>query len=149
MLYKKALAIAFLVTIMTACQNAPNKSSNDGTVYQSTDEQNITVSQSKNIYHEEKMASEGYFIPCTNGSYLIIIDDYGPAEVHPENGDDSLFSELSAGDRVVASHGYFLETYPARTELYTIEKLSDGDISDIPEGTLEKLEQMGWIPVGD
>ena len=44
------------------------------------------------IIEDVTMGSEGFFLPCTNGSCLLIIDNYGPTELTPEDGDYSVFS---------------------------------------------------------
>lgn len=163
MRYKNALLILALVTCLTACGKSSVSDNMDGANYWDSDGNPITFSETVGQGYEistaevsetEKiedvtMESEGFFLPCTNGSYLLIIDNYGPTELTPEDGDNSVFSEFSAGDRVRAVHGILLETYPAMTTFSNIEKLSEGDLSDIPAELLYDLEEMGWIAVSD
>lgn len=122
---KKALVIFVLAACLTACGKSPASENND------------------------KIVSEGFFLPCTNGSYLLIAENYGPIELDPKNGDNNIFSEFTAGNRVKAVHGIILESYPATTTFYSIEKLSDGTLSDIPADTLSNLEELGWIAATD
>ena len=161
MRYKKALLILALVTCLTACGKSSVSDNMDGANYWDSDGNPITVSEIVGKGYETTLAevsetekiedvtmeSEGFFLPCTNGSYLLIIDNYGPTELTPEDGDNSIFSKFTAGDRVKAVHGILLETYPAMTTFCSIEKLSEGDLSDIPADTLTKLEELGWIAV--
>lgn len=158
MRYKKALAVLALAACLTACGKSAVSDDKDGAYYWDSDGNPITfsetvgqgeVSETDIADNTDTMISEGYFLPCTNGSYLLIIDNYGPTELTPEDGDNSVFSEFSAGDRVKAVHGILLETYPAMTELFSIEKLSEGDISDIHAELLYDLEEMGWIAISD
>ena len=77
----------------------------------------------------------------------MIVDNQGPTEMFPENGDNSIYDDLSAGDTIMVTHSGIEETYPGQTTIYSIEKISDGDLSDIPADTLTKLEEIGWIAV--
>lgn len=161
--YKKALAVLTLAACLSACGESSVSENMDGANYWDSDGNPITFSETVGQGYEtstaevsetEKiedvtMESEGFFLPCTNGSYLLIIDNYRPTELTPEDGDNSVFSEFSAGDRVKAVHGILLETYPAMTTFSNIEKLSEGDLSDIPAELLYDLEEMGWIAVSD
>ena len=87
-------------------------------------------------------------MPCTGGSYLMI-DDFGPTELLPENGDNSIFDNLTVGDKINVEHGEILLTYPPMTTVFNIEKISDGGISDIPAGIVAELKDMGWIVATD
>lgn len=162
MRYKNSLLILALVTCLTACGKSSVLDNMDGANYWDSDGNPITFSKTVGKEYEttlaevsetdiadntDTMVSEGFILPCTNGSYLLIIDNYGPTELTPEDGDNSIFSKFTAGDRVKAVHGILLETYPAMTTFCSIEKLSEGDLSDIPADTLTKLEELGWIAV--
>lgn len=93
--------------------------------------------------------SEGYILPCENGSYLLINDSMGAVALNPENNDNSIFDGLTAGDTVRVNHGYCLESFPLQTTIYSIEKIAEGELSDIPEDALKQLEEMGWLPLTD
>ena len=96
---------------------------------------------------EEWIVSVGYILPCENGTYLFINDDMGPVVLNPENNDNSIFEDLSAGDTVRVTHGLILTIYPGQTTVKSIEKLSEGELSDIPDDTLKQLEELGWLPL--
>lgn len=98
---------------------------------------------------DTKIISEGYILPCENDSYLLINDSMGAVVLYPENNDNSIFDGLTVGDTVRVNHGYCLESYPSQTTIYNIEKIADGELSDIPEDTLKQLEEMGWLPLTD
>lgn len=98
---------------------------------------------------ETTVVSEGFILPCENGSYLLISENMGAVVLNPENNDNSVFYELTAGDIVRVTRGYILESYPGQTTIYDIEKIADGELSDIPDDTLKQLEELGWLPVTD
>lgn len=94
---------------------------------------------------DTKQSSEGFFLPCENDCYIIIIDDYGPTEMYPVEKDFNIFADLSVGDRIKIMNGMFEETYPARTEVYSVEKISDGSMDDIPTEIISELEEFGRV----
>lgn len=96
---------------------------------------------------ETVMVSEGFFMPCTNGSYLMITDNGYCSAVELCSDDTGLFGGLSAGDVIRVSHDPVRETFPGSTVVYELEKVSDGGIEDIPGDILEQLEGMGWVAV--
>lgn len=96
---------------------------------------------------ETTAVSEGFILPCENGSYLLISENMGAVVLNPDNNDSSIFDGLTAGDVVRVNRGYILESYPSQTTLYDIEKITDGELSDIPEDTLKQLEELGWLPL--
>lgn len=151
MRYIKTILTLALIASLTACGNTqtPNEV---GETSLTSGEAVVTSTQSVSeteIIEDVTMVSEGFFMPCTNGSYLLIKDDYGAMQISPDNGDTSIFSEFTIGDRVKAVHGLILETYPSMTTFCSIEKLSEGDISDIPAETLYDLEELGWIAISN
>ena len=103
---------------------------------------------------DEHIATEvsvGYFIPFTGGNYMMI-NDSGSTELLTENGDNSIFDNLTAGDKIRVEHSEILLTYPSMTTAFKIEKISDGDISNIPTeivSELENLKDLGWIVATD
>lgn len=104
------------------------------------------TSGSDNNSRSDIWDSEGYFMPCTNGAYLIVSDTIGAATLRPAKDVNIDFSDLTVGDKIRIKHGVILESYPAQTDIYGIEKLADGELSDIPEDALSSLEQLGWLP---
>lgn len=87
--------------------------------------------------------SVGHCIATDNGRYLIVIDN-SPISMHQRSGKESIFPELDTGDRIFIIHDGIAETYPGKTGLYFILKLSDGNISDVPEEILNQLQELGW-----
>ena len=91
---------------------------------------------------EERFSHEGIFIPCENGNYCIYIEDEGLIEFST-GIDEDIFAEISIGDRIRIVHGTVAESYPAQTIVYSIEKIEDGSIEDIPTDILSDLESLG------
>lgn len=148
MRYIKTLLTLALIACLSACENtqAPNAVVESPATSAEASATTAKVSETEAI-EEVTMESEGFFMPCTNGSYLIIIDVQGPTEMYHENGDNSIYDDLSVGDTIKVTHSEIEETYPGLTIIYSIEKISDGALSDIPADTLASLEELGWLPV--
>lgn len=88
--------------------------------------------------------SIGNCIEADNGRYLIVLDN-SPIAMHQRSGKESMFPDLDTGDKMFIVHDGINETYPGKTGLYYIFKLSDGDIHDVPEEIMSQLQEMGWI----
>ena len=84
--------------------------------------------------------SEALYMETAHG-HMLLIDD-GPVSV---SGKDSLFKNLTTGDRVLVAHGLIAESYPGQAKAYLCIKQADGTEEDIPEEVLDSLRDMGWI----
>lgn len=59
------------------------------------------------------------------------------------------FQKLHTGDKILVFHdGRMMLSYPAQLNVYLCIRLRKGDVSDLPEGGSEALEEMGWIQGG-
>ena len=87
---------------------------------------------------------EGQFL-VTNDGYMIIDKNNSPIVMSNQSKNEKIFENLSNGDKIVAVIGMIEETYPARTDLHFLIKLSDGEYEDLPESTLFGLGELGWI----
>lgn len=98
---------------------------------------------------DEHWYVEGYYLKCDNGSDVIVMDADGanpasPCQMTP--ADDSVsFEGLTDGDRIKVEISMIMTTYPGQTEVYSIEKLSDGERDDIDSAVLDSLRELGWI----
>lgn len=88
---------------------------------------------------------EGRVLVADNGSYMIIDENNSPIVMSNQSKNEKIFEELSNGDKIIAVIGMVEETYPARTDVHFLIKLSDGEYEDLPEETLFSLAEMGWI----
>ncbi len=53
------------------------------------------------------------------------------------------------GDKILVFHnGCMMLSYPAQLNVSFCIRLKKGDVSDVPEGVLESLEEMGFIRGG-
>ena len=87
---------------------------------------------------------EGYSLKCENGSYMIIEETGSPIHYSYNKTVGINVENLTDGDRILIISDLINESYPGSTSAYFIFKLEDGDISDIPEDTLESLSELGW-----
>ena len=85
--------------------------------------------------------SVGPCIATDDGKYLIVLDN-SPISLHQRSGME--IPDLDTGDKIFIVHDGIAETYPGKTGLYFILKLSDGNISDVPEGIINQLQELGW-----
>ncbi|MCM1305584.1 MAG: hypothetical protein NC305_15935 [Lachnospiraceae bacterium] len=75
---------------------------------------------------------------------LIITENGEPIELHTA-AETISFEGISDGDEIRVYMGAVMETWPAQADVYAVEKLSDGDIADIPSKLLEQLTEFGWL----
>lgn len=54
------------------------------------------------------------------------------------------FEGLKNGDEIRVYMGWIGLTWPAQSDIYAIEKVADGDITDIAPELLEQLRELGW-----
>ena len=54
------------------------------------------------------------------------------------------FEGLKNGDEIRVYMGWIGLTWPAQSDIYAIEKVADGDITDISPELLEQLRELGW-----
>lgn len=88
--------------------------------------------------------STGTCIAADNGRFLVVIDN-SPIAMHQRSGKESIFSELETGDKIFLIHDGIAETYPGKTGVYGIIKLSEGEEKDVPVEIIETLKELGWI----
>lgn len=85
--------------------------------------------------------SEARYIETAHGHMLLI--DGSPISM---SGKDSLFKNLTTGDRVLVAHGLIAESYPGQAEAYLCIKLKDGVEQNIDENVIASLGELGWLP---
>lgn len=87
--------------------------------------------------------STGLCLAEDGGSYLVLLNDREPVKMSNRTERD-IFSSLTSGDKILLLHDGIQETYPGGTGAYLVIKLSDGELSDVPEDVLESLAELGW-----
>lgn len=72
-----------------------------------------------------------------------------PVVMRSGQGNDKMFRKLQTGDRILVFHdGTMMLSYPAQMNILFCIRLKKGDVSALPEGVMESLEEMGWIQGG-
>ncbi len=76
----------------------------------------------------------------------IIVFEQGsgePVVIHGRIGN------YQTGDRILILHdGTMMLSYPAQMNVYFSIRLKKGDITQVPQSTLDALEEMGWLTGG-
>lgn len=89
----------------------------------------------------------GYSLRCHNDIYMIIEETGSPIRYSFSSAVGTNVEKLRDGDRILIISDLINESYPGSTRAYVVLKLSDGEVSDIPENTLISLEELGWNKV--
>ncbi len=113
-----------------------------------TDKPNTDASNNSD-YTTKNWFVEGLYLKCDTGEDMIITDPVGENAVFPcvmSPKDDSVsFDNLTDGDKIKIEVFAIEETYPARTKVHSIAKISDGKKSDIPANIMASLKELGWV----
>ena len=86
----------------------------------------------------------GHSLECENDIYMIIDERGSPIRYSYKKALGTDVEKLTDGDRILIISDLINESYPGSTRAHFVLKLSDGEISDIPENTLDSLEELGW-----
>lgn len=88
--------------------------------------------------------STGRYLTANNGAHLLILD-HSPIQMSNQTGNESPFRNLTNGDRILVLHDGVETTYPARTGVYAVFRLSKGTAEDIPSSVKDDLTELGWL----
>lgn len=88
--------------------------------------------------------STGVALRSDNGSCFLVSNN-SPVRLSDYSEKGDRFDGLSDGDKILVLHGVTQESYPASTFAYSVIKLSDGTIDDVPETVITALTELGWI----
>ena len=92
-------------------------------------------------------ASAGIYVEAGDGSD-ILIDKRTPIHMSNRTGRD-LFSRLDSGEKVLVIHDGIAETYPARTGVYAVFRITSGVTGALPSSVIEELIELGWIETAE
>lgn len=92
---------------------------------------------------EEKLT--GCALVFEGGSCAILTEESEVIVMADISAKGGLFVGLRTGDQIQIMYGSVRETYPAQTDIYTLQILERGSADAVPSGPLEQLESMGWI----
>lgn len=86
----------------------------------------------------------GIYLKSNNENNLILTEDNAPILMYNKTNNEYIFDNLKSGDKIKVSYDFTLETYPARTNIYSCKLIEEGNLDNIPKDTLDKLEELGW-----
>lgn len=104
-----------------------------------TEDSTETLDPSKEIY-----TSVGRCLIADNGAYVLIKGN-SPTVLYNASGDESIFEGIDTGDEIEVTSSMVMLTYPSQTYIYSLKKLSDGSIDDIPQEVIDDLTELGWV----
>ena len=87
--------------------------------------------------------SAGRYLEASNGADVVILEN-APVEMSSQTNRD-LFGGLATGDEILVLHDGMDQSYPGRTGVYAVLKLSDGNVDDIPPAVVDSLTELGWL----
>ena len=87
----------------------------------------------------------GRYMLADNGVHLVISDSGAPTVLSVPADCPDLFDSLEDGDRVLVVCGLILTSYPGQSEARWCLRLSPGSPEDLPQDTLQRLAQLGWL----
>lgn len=91
---------------------------------------------------EPEMTLTGRYYPVRD-SHLILAEDHGPIVMNSE--DETVFENLTIGDKIEVSCDMILTIYPGSTTISSLKLLEDGDADDLPEEMLASLLELDWV----
>ena len=87
--------------------------------------------------------STGRYLEAKNGTAMLVCDN-SPIQMSNRT-DKDLFNKLDIGDKILVIHDGIAESYPGKTGVYAVFKLSDGTTGDIPQTVVNELIDLGWL----
>lgn len=87
--------------------------------------------------------STGRYLEAKDGAAMFVRDN-SPIQMSNRT-DKDLFDKLDIGDKVLVIHDGIAESYPGRTGVYAVFKLSKGNTGDIPQKVVNELIDLGWL----
>jgi len=90
---------------------------------------------------------EGLFLLAKNGQPMIVSDDGSGCPCTMTAAVEAItFEGLTDGDRIRIRCLDIMESWPGQIRVFGVEKLSDGERSDISSDILSRLAESGWLP---
>ena len=94
--------------------------------------------------NNKKNTMIGIYLESTNENNIIISEDTSPIVMYNKTNKENIFDNLKSGDKIRITYDSIMETYPARTQIYSCKLIEKGTLDNIPKDTLDKLQEMGW-----
>lgn len=78
--------------------------------------------------------------------HIIDCDNHGPIVMSTKDKEIlSTLEEFENGDLIEITCCAIEESYPARTEIFSVKLIEKGDFTDINSDTYTQLKDMGWV----
>lgn len=85
----------------------------------------------------------GRYLRSDNGTSMMIRDN-SPIQMSNRT-ERELFNGMENGDKIWVLHDGIAESYPGKTGVYAVIRLEKGSITDISQGVLDSLRELGWL----
>ena len=95
--------------------------------------------------HRSLSLSKGTCLIAEDGTCLLLLDN-SPTVLANRTEREDAFADLKTGDSLLVLHDGIQETYPARTGVYAVYKLSGG--GTVPQQVIDDLSALGWTICG-
>ena len=102
----------------------------------------ITEGAGETVGGQEFSVSRGICI-VSKDKYLIVLDN-SPTVMINKTNNKNVFSDLNTGDLIEIKYGAVMETYPAKTGIYSVKLIQKGNIQDVPQDILDSLNELNW-----
>lgn len=90
------------------------------------------------LVHQGFSVSSGIYLQANNASHIVLLDKT-PVIMSAQN---VTFHGLQSGNRIFVLHDGIEESYPARTGVYFLLKISQ--TSAVDKTVLQQLTELGW-----
>ena len=94
---------------------------------------------------ENRSELEGRYLQTVDSVALMVTEDGSPIVLSDQSEDGGLFDGLNTGGRIRITCDGITETDPGQVVAYACEKLAGGSAADLPEETLTRLEELGYV----
>jgi hypothetical protein len=106
-------------------------------------------SNDENLAEEHSTVTTGRFLIADDGSYIIIVPDYGPIVMANKTDNEDVFDNMQTGDKIKVSYYIIADSYPGQTEIYSCELIEKGGFEDIMQDDYafhyNQLKELGLV----
>ena len=92
-----------------------------------------------------KPSMTGHCLVTIDRNYLIVDEKGSPIVMSNQSNNEKLFDDLHTGDKIKITYDGINDSYPGQTGVYRCKLIKKGSIDNIPQKTLNSLEEMGWM----
>ncbi|MFK3938024.1 hypothetical protein ACI2JA_11030 [Alkalihalobacillus sp. NPDC078783] len=88
--------------------------------------------------------TEGRFLKLTNGQ-SILVNDQGIMVMENELNESEVCEDVTLGDKIAIITNAINQSDPASANVTSCTFLEEGALSELPNETLDRLQEMGWV----